>query len=423
MLNLILETLKKENIAVWKVKKTLRERAELYFIRKQLDMPRYAVVPEYEVSVYRDFEENGKAMRGLSVCYVDEGQTQEEISAKIQAAYYAAQFVKNPFYELADAICEPYKESTSNLRGMDIKSAASALADAFLSIEDDGIAFVNSLEIFVRRTEVEIIASTGLHVSFGSDKIDGEFVTQCVNPIDVEQYRQFSYDNLDAEALKQKIATAIEDVRRRANAKVAPKTGTYNILLTGENVATFLEYYCMRSHASVIFPGYSTWKKGDKVQKDGSGEKLNLDLVATTPYSADGVAMKDLPLLRDGVLQNIFGPTRFMRYLGEQPTGDFTKLRVEGGSMKFEDMKSEGTLETVSFSDFQMNAFTGNFGGEMRLCLLRENGKDIPLTGGSINGKMQDVEDKLIFSTEKYEDGSYCGPYAVLIPNVPVAGI
>lgn len=422
MLQLIKNALEKENVAVWQIKKTQTQRAELYFIKKKLDIPRFAVIPEYRVVVYRDFEENGQKFRGVSSCFVEEGQTQEEINEKIKNAYFGAQFVKNPFYELAKPVVADKKPSKSNLAGKSIQEVANAFADAVLEIPTDDTAFVNSLEIFVYRKTVELLSSNGLHVSYDSDKVDGEFVTQCTKPVDVEQHRQFAYDNFDIDALKEKIASAIEDVRKRANAKEMPETGTYNVVLTGEAVKTVLSYYLTRGNAAVIFPGYSTWKVGDSVQKAGSGEKLNIDLIATTPYSDDGVEMKDTKLVENGLLQNIFGATRFMRYMNEEPNGSFEKFSLKNGTVKFEDMIKEGTLQPVCFSDFQMDFFSGNFGGEMRLALLRKDGKNIPLTGGSINGKITDVDDKLIFSVERYEDSEYSGPYALMIPNVSVAG-
>lgn len=422
MLNIIKNVLEQEKIDVWQVRKSETKRAELYFVKKELDIPRFSVISEYEVAVYRDFEENGNKYRGVSVCYVEDGQTEKEVKSKIKNAFYAAQFVKNPWYELPEQIKADKKPSKSDMAGKDMREIANGFADAVLSVQTDSEAFINSLEIFVYRTYVEILGSGGMHVSYEEDRADGEFVAQCVRPSDVEQYRRFSYDNFDTGALKKLVESAIDDVRKRANAKNAPKNGTYNVILTGEHLKTFLNYYCMRGNASIIYPQYSDWKKGDCVQKEGGGEKISIDLLATAPYSGDGVEMKDMTFIENGTLENIYGGTRFMRYLGEKPTGNYGKMRVRNGTAKFEDMKKEGTLETVSFSDFQMDFFTGNFGGEIRLALLRENGSDIPLSGGSINGKLSDVEDRLVFSTEKYEDSEYSGPYAVLIPDVPVAG-
>lgn len=418
MVSKIINALKKENVATWRINSTKTKRAELYFIKKNLDIPRYAEMQEYEVSVYHDMEEDGQKLRGVSTCYIEQGQTDEEIQTKIKNAYYAAQFVKNKFYELPDPVVADKKPSRSDLAGKDVCEIANAFADTVLSVPTDDIAFVNSLEIFVTHKECQIVSSTGTNVSYDDDLVKGEYVTQCKSPVDVEQYRDFAYNNFDTESLSKAVLAAIEDVKKRANAKGNPKKGTYNVILTGKNLKDFFYYYLARGNASTIFPGYSTWKIGDKV----SADKLNIDYVATTPYSVDGIEMKDRSFIKDGVLENITGASRFMRYLNLEPTGSYEKFSVAPGTMSYQDMKTEGTLETIMFSDFQMDIFTGNFGGEMRLATIVENGKEVPLSGGSINGKISDIDGKLIFSREMYHDCSYSGPYAVLIPNVPVAG-
>lgn len=422
MLQLIISALHKENIAVWRIKKTESCRSELYFIKKDLDIPRFAKINEYQVYIYRDFEENGTKYRGLTICYVEEGQTEEQISAKLRDAYFAAQYVRNPYYDLPSPCNAEPKASSSDHSGKNLTEIANAFADAAFAVPTDENAFINSLEIFVSRSYVTLLSSDGLNVSYEDNQVSGEFVTQCISPVDVEQFRQFSYDRFDTQALKNLIASAIRDVRLRSNAVNMPKSGKCSILLTGENMKEFFKYYSMRGNASVIFPGYSTWKKGDCIQKSGTGEKLNLELIATKPYSDDGIPMSDLLFIEDGVLKNIWGGTRFMRYMNEEPKGNFTKIRVNNGTIPFEKMKTDGILETVSFSDFQADFFTGNFGGEMRLALFHNEGKAIPLSGGSVNAKLSDCENQLIFSTERYEDSEYCGPYAVLIPNVAIAG-
>ena len=48
MLQLIISALHKENIAVWRIKKTESCRSELYFIKKDLDIPRFAKINEYQ---------------------------------------------------------------------------------------------------------------------------------------------------------------------------------------------------------------------------------------------------------------------------------------------------------------------------------------------------------------------------------------
>ncbi len=85
-------------------------------------------------------------------------------------------------------------------------------------------------------------------------------------------------------------------------------------------------------------------------------------------------------------------------------------------------MKKKPYLQAVKFSDFQMDDFTGHFGGEIRLAYLFDGEKITKVTGGSINGIITKAHTNFVFSEEQYEDSRYAGPLAVRIENVAVAG-
>ena len=91
--------------------------------------------------------------------------------------------------------------------------------------------------------------------------------------------------------------------------------------------------------------------------------------------------------------------------------------------MPFEKLKKGPCLWAVTFSDFQMDAMSGHFGGEIRLAYLIEGGKATPITGGSVNGSILEAQKDLTFSTERYRAADYDGPYAVRLKGVSVAGV
>ena len=86
-------------------------------------------------------------------------------------------------------------------------------------------------------------------------------------------------------------------------------------------------------------------------------------------------------------------------------------------------MRSEPYLEVVNFSDFQMSAETGNFGGEIRLAFLYDGEKVTPITGGSINGNILEAQKHLVFSKEMQTEKDFEGPKAVCVGKVNVAGV
>ncbi|MBQ5361238.1 MAG: TldD/PmbA family protein, partial [Lachnospiraceae bacterium] len=96
----IKEILNKCGVSVYRLTYTLTEAAELYLIKKQLDMPRFKKIGIIKAEIFRDFEEDGKKYRGSALIYLERGLTDEEMEQKIKNAYFAASFVKNPFYDL-----------------------------------------------------------------------------------------------------------------------------------------------------------------------------------------------------------------------------------------------------------------------------------------------------------------------------------
>ena len=125
----ILNAIRKNEIKTYLITETVTEGAELYFIKKELDMRRMKKEASAEVVVYRDFEEDGKKMRGASTVHIFPEMTQEETDKVIEEAYYAASFVKNPFFELVSGKKEEKVFAESRL----LKKSAEEIADAFVS--------------------------------------------------------------------------------------------------------------------------------------------------------------------------------------------------------------------------------------------------------------------------------------------------
>lgn len=423
MIETIRKALQTAGVSVWRITETHSRAAELYLIRKGLDMPRIRNMQEYSVDVFRDFKENDRSFRGVSTALISPGMSAAQVDKKIADAYNAAAYVKNPFYELPDAVTAPHVASSSDLALLEPKQAVCRLAEALLQADTEKDAFLNSAELFVIRREVRILASNGLDVSYASDEAQGEMVAQCTSPKDVEQYRSFRYDGMDTDALAAKLRAAVRDVRERALAQKAPAAGTYDLLLTGEHLQEILSYYMFRSNAAAIFPRYSSWGIGTEVQGENvTGERLELTLSSPVPYSEEGIPLPDRTLVSDGRLQLIHGASRFCRYLGVEPTGTYRKLRCANGTVPIDQLRRPGVLEAVSFSDFQMDAFSGHFGGEIRLAMLHTEQGYTPLSGGSVNGSLLETQGRLVFSREQTREDGYEGPLGVLIPNVPVAG-
>ncbi len=425
MIERIKSALKDCGVSLWRINDNTEETAELFFVKKQLDTRRFKDVRKFVVTVFRDVAQpEGQPLRGFTSVTLLESMTDSQLREELNAAYYAAQFAANPYFDLPDPVQAPLKEKTGPLAGQPLAESAGRMAQALFSADTQEDALVNSAEVFVVRTRRHILSSEGTDVSYTDANVNGEFVAQCKEPEDVEIHNTFRYDSLNTEALAQKVSEALTFVRDRARAQRILKSGQYNVVLSGDAAATVLSYYDDRAAAHMIYPQYSTWQVGQTVQgQDITGAKLDLDLCATEPYSEEGIPMEDLPLLRKGQLQAVHGANRFCRYLGVKPTGLYRKLRCQNTGVSFEELKAGPCLWAVTFSDFQMDSMSGHFGGEIRLAYLIEEGRVTPVTGGSINGSLLESQAALQFSSDRYETASYSGPYGLRIQHVNVAGI
>ena len=423
MIDIILKAIKDNGIENYLIEEKVTKSAELFFIKKELDMRRMKNVAHYKVTVYRDFEENSEKYRGSSVVNIVPEMSEDMISHSVKEAYYAAQFVKNKYYDIVSGSKKEMKVMPSAFDNYTLAGACEEFVKALYKEDTREDAFINSAEFFIEKDVVRIVNSQGVDVAYTKYSAKGEFVVQCVTPQDVELYQSFEYNDLDTEALSKQAVEALDTVCARANAHTAPKKGEYTVLLSGKNLAQLFEYYIARTNVGYIYAGISDLKPGDNVQKeDAKGEKVNVTLKSTNPYSPEGVEMKDVEIVKNGEVKNIYGGVRMSRYLGVEPTGVPDGVAVDNGTVSFEDMKKTPYLYVVNFSDFSVNPLTGFFGGEIRLGYLFDGNNTIPVTGGSINGNFIELQNNLVFTKERYKDSKYEGPFAVKIEHVQVAG-
>ncbi len=423
MLEKIKKALSELNVNRWRINEVKEESAELFFVRRALDTRRIKDTHKFTVTVYREGEKDGKKLVGNMSASVISSMTYDEVKSAIESACYAAQFAMNPYFDAPEKVTSNLVEKTGELATAPLAESAGKMAAAIFEADDNEHAFVNSTEVFCHRTYNRILTSEGTDVSFTNAVCKGDCVVQCKTPEDVELINQFEYDDVNTDALKQGVKEYLAFVYDRACAQKTLKSGKYNVILSGKNLAEILSYYDEKSAADMIYPGYSTWKIGDGVQGDVTGDALSLSLVATRPFSSDGIEMKDLQVIANGKLNAIHGSTPFCRYLDIEPTGTYGKMNcTNSGSVSFADMKKKPCLWAVAFSDFQMDAFSGHFGGEIRLAYLIEDGKVTAVTGGSINGNLIDAQRNMRFSKERFTSANYEGPYAVEFCDVSVAG-
>lgn len=420
MIDLILKVLKSNDIKEYIIDERKEETYELYNIKKSVDMNRNKNITIYTVTVLK---ENGNDLKGSSVVKVYPSMDESEIDEVIKDAYYAASFIKNKTYNLPNGYNGEKIYDKSILSTMGLEKSAHKVKEALYKYDNFEHGWINSSEIFVSRINERIVTSNNVNASYEKYKISGEFVTQYVENSDVEIFNMFSYDDLKEEELSLMAKEAIINAGYRDKSTDAPETKKYDVMLCGSSVHEFFEYYLQNSRNDMIYQKYSNFKLGENVQgTDIKGDKVNITLKSSVPFSKEGILLKDTKLIEDGVLKAIYGSFKFSEYLGIEPIGDFDGAVIKGGSTSEEDMFKDGTLKIIRFSDFQMDAVTGDCFGEIRLALLKKGDKIIPLTGGSVTINIKDVKDEMIFSKETEDDRGVVIPKFIKFKNINVAG-
>ena len=418
MIDLILDAIKEAGIEKYRITDTETAAMEAFFVKKRLDLKRRKDNRRISITVYKPFKNEKGDMLGSADIFVFPGIERDELVKKLKDAYFAAGFVANPAYDFGKA-----QKGQVTKEVPELEKGLEEMSEALFEADKDESAFINSAEVFVSTSKKHIIISNGTDVTYNNFRVKGEFVAQCKEPQDVETYMDFAYDALDTEALKKLAAETLETTKARAKAKEAPKAGKYRVIISGRYVKDIFNFYAALSSDAFIYAKYSKFKVGDAVQgEDIKGDKFNMTLKALAPYSDEGIPMKDLKLLENGVLKALHGPKRFASYLGIEATGIYDAFAVEPGSVSFEDMKKEPYLNIVNFSDFQMNEMNGSFGGEIRLAFLYDGEKVTPVTGGSINGNFIELQKEARISKEIQKQLDYEGPYAICFDGINVAG-
>lgn len=416
----------------WKIVENKISSRELFFIRQELDMNRGKEVVKYIVTVYKDFEEDGKKYRGSSTVQVHPTMTKEEIKNSIEGAVFAASFVKNEYYPINEG---EYLEEVKMESNFDNDTMSNYLPKISKCLFEEDVyekGCVNSSELFLNKVYIRIVNSKGLDVSYSGYSGMLDLVTNWKEESEeIEVSRNIEFTEYDGEMIKNEIRDMLKLSQEKAIAKPTPDLKTSTIILSGEPVKEFLKYYYINANGKQIYDGISTYRVGECVQgQEVIGEKVNLLLdpklensTYSAPYDEDGVYLKKTQIIEDGVLKRYWGDMRHSYYLGIEPTGNIKNFIVKSGSKSIEEMKASPYIELISFSDFQMDPMTGDFGGEIRLGWYFDGENTVPITSGSISGNIKEVEKEMYFSSETQKLNNFLGPKTIELSNVSLAGI
>ncbi|MDK2952516.1 MAG: hypothetical protein PWQ77_2181 [Kosmotogales bacterium] len=423
MIEKIMKLLKSAGVTCWKLREDLVESEEFFFIKTKTDIGRAKKVKKFELTVYKDFEENGEKYRGSSAVSLSPIMNSDELKDSIKGAVMAAGFVKNPWYP----IVPPYTENFLSPE-YELEDLSYDVVTAIMGQKDHSSAWINSAEAFISRNTSRIMNSEGLDVSFSRYKTYIETIVSASGKEEVELYDQFLLSVPKSEMIKKRISKMLDLVEERSNATSTPSLKTIPVILTGEPVKEVMRYYLMQTNANLKYNKISEANIGQSVQGKESGDKITLYILPEVensyyggPVDNDGFKIVSKKILDNSVLKNYWGDMRYSYYLDINPTGGATNFKVSPGNLSTNEMRENRHLEVTHFSAVDVDETTGDFGGEIRLGWYFDGSKRIPVYGGSVTGNLKDLK-SLYLSKETELEGNYFGPCSLLVEGFNVSG-
>lgn len=421
-----------KDISGYKIYEKMVEANELFFIKKNVDMDRAKSVHHYKITVYIDYEEDGIRYLGSSTTQIHSTMSDAELDKAIKEAAFSARFVKNPYYPLAKPASSYSKPEASSFSSHSLPYWMNEITKAIYKNDEFTKGGINSCEVFLNRIYTHIINSEGVDTDTVDYDCMIEFITTWKEDgEEIELYKTLSLSDFDPDYIADEVKEMITICRDKAVAKHTPALGKAAVILTREAVRDFFTYYYTKSNAMTVYNQGSTWKIGDRIQ----GETVKGDLITmildplmenstfSRGFDEDGFPVGPVTVLEEGVLKSYMANTRYAHYMGVEPTGLISNMKVCPGKHALNSLKNEPYLEVAAFSDFTVDRVTGDFGGEIRLAWYFDGNCVVPVTGGSVTGNINELHHELYLSKELQKLNGFEGPAAVKLLSVNVGGM
>ena len=425
MIDKIINILKASDADGYEINDKVTLAYEFYFIGHKLDQNRVRDVEHINVTVYKKLD-GGKLLGSASgEIYVT--LTEDEIKKEVENLISRAENVKNPYYELNS----PSEAANPEQKNIDVSEIAKNFVLAMQEIPETDTEYINSYEIFAESNRERIINSKGVDITLEYPSSMVEVVVNAKdNDHEIELYRMYEAGNCDKETLRKDITEVLGYGKDKLVAKPTPKIGKTAVVFSTQDAVSLYSYFAQRCNAAFIYNKYSDWEIGKEIAENVKGDKITLKGLKKLPNSSknfdfdkEGAPISDITLMENNVPRSFWGARKFRYYLGIEDASQLYNFEAEGGSKDESEIRSGRFLEIVEFSDFSVDAISGDIAGEIRLGYYHDNGRVTPVAGGSISGCMLDFTKEMYMSKERRQFDNCLIPALTRLENVSVTGI
>lgn len=426
MLEQLFEILKSAGVSGWEVTDLRTEGWEFYFIRHALDQNRAKSVEHITVKVYQRI---GDEQIGSAAGEVPPTATAEEAKRLVESLAYQATLAPNRAYTLqprTDAHTAPRADAP-----VDIPGNARAFITTMAAIPETAGEDLNSYEIFTAAVTRRFVTSEGIDVTETYPESMLEAVVNARSDgHEIELYRLYKSGSCDAAGLRRDLERAMRYGRDRLHTVPTPALGTADVIFSTDDAKQIYAYFASRLDASMVVRKFSDWQIGVPIEQEVRGDRVTLEARRSLPnssrnraFDAEGAPIRDTVMLRAGVPEHYLGGRMFSSYMGLTDSFIPGNYAVSGGVKTEAELRQGRYLEVVEFSDFQVDAMTGDIFGEIRLAYWHDGETVTPVSGGSLSGSMRDFVKEMYLSAETVQYDNVLLPAVTKLCGVTVTGI
>ena len=417
----LLQILKTSGADAWEVTDIQEKGWEFYLIRRALDQNRCKELESFRVKVYKKFD----GFLGSAAAPVPADADEAEMRRIVAGLCQDAAYVKNPFYTLNQPVSGP-GAGAETAASIDLQEISGSFLRTVASLPETGAEDLNSCEIFVSEIRKRFLNSEGIDVTavYPSSMVEA-VVNARKDGHEIELYRMYKCGTCDSGQLTRDLTETMRYGRDRLTAEPTPMLGRADLLLSTDAACEVYSYFIDRLSAGMVYRGVSNWKLGDLV----APAEMTLQTAAFLPnssrngaYDPEGARIRDLTLIDGGRAVHYWGSRQFSQYLELEESFQASNFVVSGGTASAAELREGDWLEVVEFSDFHVDAVTGDIAGEIRLGYLHKDGKTVPVRGGSVSGSMSELVRGMRFSAESRQYDTLLIPSLTRLNGATVTG-
>lgn len=399
-----------EGISDFRICSTKTLSNEVFFVKGKVETVRSTDTTSTQVTVFVRSDD----VMGDASFFVYSADGEKEVKAKIEGAIRSANLIRNKAYDLPTDEVATYDNGAFE----NPMQVAEDIAKEIFSLDLSGGLSLNALEVFLYTDTIQVVNSRGISKTERRRRAMVEAIpTFTENGESVELYECYTFSTFSRDALREEIAKKLAEVRDRFHAKAPAEKLNADVVLTSGELSELFSELAYQFAFSTIYNKQNAFSIGAPVAKEGAGDPLTVTLCGALPtssrsraFDADGVTMREVTVIENGVGKEGFGGVRYASYLGKEPTGDLPCMKVNAGTLTLAELATRPYLKVASMSGLQLDIYNDYIGGEVRLAYLVDGGCVTPITGISLSGKLSDALSSMRLLDAAHAEGSYEGP-------------